>query len=51
MISPRTLRSIWMLQVTVSALLASLPVSTDAGRFLMVSTAVPLEISPETVPE
>ena len=51
LISPRTLRSIWMLQVTVSALLASLPVSTDAGRFLMVSTAVPLEISPETVPE
>ena len=41
--SPRRMVSILMLQVTASALLESLPVSTEAGRFLRVSTAVPLD--------
>ncbi len=39
--SPRRDISIWMLQVTVMDLFTSLPVRTEAGRFLMVSTAVP----------
>ena len=42
--------SILMLQVTASALLESLPVSTEAGRFLRVSTAVPSDRSPLRVP-
>ena len=50
LISPSRLRSIWMLQVTVRALFTSLPVSTEAGRFLMVSTPVSLVTSPVTVP-
>ena len=51
LISPSRLRSIWMLQVTVSALLTLLPVSTEEGRFLMVSMPVPPATSPDTVPE
>ena len=35
---------------TVRALFTSLPVSTEAGRFLMVSTPVSLVTSPVTVP-
>ena len=50
LISPRTCRSIWMLQVTRTDLFTSLPVSTEAGRFLMVSTAVALLKSPVRMP-
>mgnify|MGYP006926376149 CR=1 FL=1 len=48
--SPRRDISIWMLQVTVMDLFTSLPVRTEAGRFLMVSTPVPLDTSPVTAP-
>ena len=50
LISPSRLRSIWMLQVTVRALFTSLPVSTEAGRFLMVRMPLPFSISPVRVP-
>lgn len=50
LISPSRLRSIWMLQVTVSDLFTSLPVSTEAGRFLMVRMPLPFSISPVRVP-
>ena len=43
-------KGLLVLQVTASALLESLPVSTEAGRFLMVSTAVALLKSPVRVP-
>ena len=48
--SPRRMVSILMLQVTASALLESLPVSTEAGRFLRVSTAVASGRAPRREP-
>ena len=50
LISPRRAISIWMLQVTVMDLFTSLPVSTEAGRFLMVREAVLFSKSPVRVP-